>query len=130
MRLWTGRNARPPLVRAHLKLGLYALAGVVGLIGLAFLIGNQGLASRLIIGIVLIGAGVALGWLAKVKAPAPTVRITQHIDLSGDVQTEQLKCNNCAAPLDEKSVELREGAIFVKCPYCGTSYQIEEAPKW
>ena len=33
-------------------------------------------------------------------------------------------------PLDEDSVELKEGAIFVKCPYCETSYQVEEAPKW
>jgi hypothetical protein len=109
---------------------LYALAAIVALLGLIFLIGNQGLVQRIVVGIVLIAAGVALSWLATVKAPQPTVKITQDIDLPGDAELEQLKCRSCGATLDEKSIELREGAIFVKCAYCGTSYQIEEAPKW
>lgn len=107
---------------------MYALAGIVGLLGLVFLIGNQGLPARIIIGIVLIGAGVVIGWLTSMKAPERT--IVQKIDVTGDVSTEQLKCRNCSAPLDEKSISMQEGAIIVKCPYCGTSYHIEEAPKW
>lgn len=121
-------GAWPP--RAHVRPVLYALAVVVALLGATFLIGNQGLVQRIIVGVVLIAAGIALGWLAKMKAPQPTVKITQHIDLPGDSETEELKCRNCGGLLDEKSIELREGAIFVKCAYCGTSYQIEEAPKW
>ena len=107
---------------------MYVLAVVVGLLGLVFLLGNKGLPMRIIVGIVLIGAAIVIAWLTKAKAPERT--IVQKIDLSGDVQVEQMKCQSCNAPLDEKSVELREGAIFVKCPYCGTSYQLEEAPKW
>lgn len=109
---------------------LYALAAVVALLGAIFLIGNQGLVQRIIVGVVLIVAGIVLAWLAKMKAPQPTVEITQDIDVPGDAELEQLKCRSCGATLDEKSIELREGAIFVKCAYCGTSYQIEEAPKW
>jgi len=41
-----------------------------------------------------------------------------------------MKCRNCSAGLSKDSVVLKEGAIFVECPYCKTSYQIEEAPKW
>jgi len=109
---------------------LYALAAVVALLGAIFLIGNQVLVQRMVVGLVLIVAGIALAWLAKMKAPQPTVEITQDIDVPGDAELEQLKCRSCGATLDEKSIELREGAIFVKCAYCGTSYQIEEAPKW
>lgn len=104
------------------------MAIIVGILGLTFLLGSQGLIARMVIGIVLIGAAIVIGWLTKAKAPERT--IVQKIDLSGDVKTEQMKCESCGAPLDQDSVELREGAIFVSCPYCGTSYQIEEAPKW
>jgi hypothetical protein len=97
---------------------------------LVFLAGNQGLVSRMVTGVVLIAAAIALAGLTRLKAPQPTVHITHHIDLPGESQLEQLKCRNCGGPLKEDSVELREGAIFVKCPFCGTSYQIEEAPKW
>lgn len=107
---------------------MYALAGIVGFVGLVFLIGNQGLLARMIIGVVLIGAAVVIGWLTRMKAPERT--IVQKIDIAGDVKTEQLECRNCGGPLDEKSITMQEGAIIVKCPYCGTSYQIEEAPKW
>lgn len=111
-----------------MKTGMYALAAVLGLVGLVFILGYQGLVGRLVLGIILLGAAFALGWLTKAKAPERT--IVQKIDLSGDVSREQLQCNNCGATLDEKSVQLQEGAIFVKCQYCGTSYQLEEAPKW
>jgi hypothetical protein len=107
---------------------LYALAGLLGLIGFIFIAGFKGMIARLIIGLVLVAAALALGWLTKAKAPERT--IVQKIDLSGDVSAEQLKCKQCGAPVDDKSIEMREGAMFVKCPYCGTSYQLEEAPKW
>lgn len=111
-----------------LKTGMMALAGIVGVLGLVFLLGNQGLPARMIVGVVLLGAAVVIGWLTHMKAPERT--IVQKIDLAGDVKTEQLACNNCGASLDEKSISLQEGAIVVKCPFCGTSYQLEEAPKW
>jgi hypothetical protein len=41
-----------------------------------------------------------------------------------------MKCRNCGATLDSKSVSLQAGAVFVKCPFCDSQYQVEEAPKW
>lgn len=113
-----------------MKIGLYVLATCVGIVGLVFLVGNQGLVQRMVIGVVLIAAAIAVVGLTRLKAPERSVTIHQHIDLPGDSALEHLKCRNCDAPLDQKSVELREGAIFVKCAYCGASYQVEEAPKW
>jgi Zn finger protein HypA/HybF involved in hydrogenase expression len=107
---------------------MYALALVLGLLGLAFLVGYQGQVGRLFLGVVLLVTAFVVFWLGRAKAPERT--IVQKIDLTGDVSREQLKCKNCSAALDEKSVEMHEGAILVKCPYCGTSYQLQEAPKW
>jgi uncharacterized Zn finger protein len=46
------------------------------------------------------------------------------------VKLEEMRCRNCGGSLDEDALTVRGGAIFVDCPYCGASYQIEEAPKW
>ena len=54
----------------------------------------------------------------------------QKIDLSGDIELEKLKCQNCGGVLKKDSVTVREGAVFVDCPYCGVSYQMVEEPKW
>lgn len=92
------------------------------------LAGNQGMIMRIIVGIILLVAAGALFWLSRAKTPEKT--IVQKIDLAGDVSAERLKCQSCGATLDDNSIQLREGAIQVKCPYCGTSYQLEEKPKW
>ncbi len=58
------------------------------------------------------------------------VKVVQEIDLSGDVETEKLSCKNCGANLEQNSVKVKAGAVFINCPYCGSSYQITEEPKW
>jgi len=58
------------------------------------------------------------------------VKVIQEIDLSGDVATEKLKCDNCGANLEKDTVTVKAGAVFVNCPYCGSSYQITEKPTW
>jgi DNA-directed RNA polymerase subunit RPC12/RpoP len=106
----------------------YLGAGLLGLLGLIFILGSQGLWQRVLIGIILMGVAVLLGVLTRLKAPER--RIIQHIDLSGDVEIEEMKCRQCGAALSRESVSLQGGALFIKCPYCGSTYQFEEAPKW
>lgn len=110
----------------------YLIAAALGFFGLIFLIGNQGLIGRLIIGVVLLAAAGFMVYLARVQPQVVKSEVTvkQQIDLSGDVQLEQMTCNNCGAALSKNSIEVKAGAIFVNCEHCGTSYQIEEAPKW
>jgi len=112
------------------KTASYVLAGLLGLGGLIFLVGAvQGnTLTRIITGVVLIGAAILLSFLGRIKTPQPTV--VQQIELPGDLHAEQLKCDACGATLDPESVSVKAGGIFVECPYCGTSYQIEEEPKW
>ena len=66
----------------------------------------------------------------RAKETATTTEIVQKIDLSGDIELEKMKCQNCSAELDKDSITVKEGAIFVSCPYCGTAYQMVEEPKW
>lgn len=106
------------------------IAGILGLLGLIFIIGNQGEVVRIVVGGVLVVAAGVLIYMIQMRPQVIETRNVQQIDLSGDVSLERLKCQNCASPLDKESIEVKAGAIFVHCPYCGTSYQIEEAPKW
>jgi len=41
-----------------------------------------------------------------------------------------MKCQSCQGALGKDNLVVKAGAIFVDCPYCGASYQIEEAPRW
>ena len=108
----------------------YLMAGLVGAVGFVLLMGSsQGhTTTRIIIGVVLIGVAVFFIYLARSKGPQ--VHITHDIDLTGDVSPETMRCKSCDAQLDADSIELREGAIYVKCPYCGSEYHMEEKPKW
>ena len=108
----------------------YLLAGLLGLVGLMFLIGSaQGnTVVRIIVGLALLGAAVFFIYLARSKGPE--MKITHQIDLTGDVSVEKMRCQSCGAQLDAKSIEMHEGAIYVKCPYCGAAYHMEEKPKW
>ena len=97
-------------------------------------------AAWLTIGIVMIAVallliGIAVGYFAYTRARAKREdagpqEIVQKIDLSGDIALETLKCRNCSGELSKDSVTVREGAVFVDCPFCGTSYQVVEEPKW
>lgn len=101
---------------------------LLALLGCLFVIGYQGHVGRLIIGVVLIGAGVVLFATTRLRPKETTV--VQKIDLTGDISTQELKCKNCGSTLTNKSVAVRAGAIFISCEFCGTQYQMEEAPKW
>jgi hypothetical protein len=104
--------------------------------GLIFLVaavsGNAGM--RLLIAAVLMGAALFLLVFAlKRPAAGPAAAgavIEQKVELSGNVHLESMKCRNCGAELSKDSVSIAAGAVFIKCPYCGGAYQIEEEPKW
>jgi len=68
--------------------------------------------------------------IRRSKAEAQKTEIVQKIDLSGDIELAKITCQNCGGELNKDSITVREGAIFVDCPYCGASYQMVEEPKW
>jgi hypothetical protein len=108
----------------------YLIAAVVAFFGFMFVVGSQGQFLRIVVGLILFAAAGVLVYLTRVKPKKEEITHIQKIDLSGDVQLEQMKCQSCGGALSKENLEVRAGAIFVDCPYCGASYQIEEAPKW
>ena len=90
-------------------------------------------AGLIVVGLVIAAMAVGVFIFLRMrqrKAATQKTEIVQKIDLSGDIELESLKCQNCSGVLKKDSVTVREGAVFVDCPYCGVSYQMVEEPKW
>lgn len=85
----------------------------------------------LLVGIVMVAIGFGLIWFAarKPKVEGPT-NVTYKVDLSGDVKMETIKCKSCGGVLSPENIKMVAGAPVVSCPYCGTTYQLTEEPKW
>jgi hypothetical protein len=112
------------------RLVAFLLAAGLGFLGLMFVAGSQGSPPRIVVGVLLWLAAGALVWLAMHKVPQQTTTVVQKIDLSGNVNLQDMTCRSCGGTLSQKSVEVRAGAVFVHCEYCGAAYQLEEDPKW
>ena len=108
----------------------YIIAVVLALFGVMFVVGAQGEPMRVVVGVVLMAAAGVMVYLTRMRPQQHETTIVQQIDLTGDVNLEQMKCRNCGGALSKDSLELKLGAIYVNCPYCGATYQIEEEPKW
>lgn len=112
----------------------YIAAGLLILFGILFLLGSGGANGQLSwipVGIVLILIGFGLIWFGSRKPkPETPVNVTYQVDLSGDVNLETMKCKSCGGTLTSENVKMVAGAPVVTCPYCGTTYQLTEEPKW
>ncbi|MBE7533543.1 MAG: hypothetical protein HND44_09275 [Chloroflexi bacterium] len=113
-----------------MKIVSYLVAAVLAFFGLIFIVGSQGVPLRIVVGVIFLAAAAVFVYMVRVKPQPSQTTIVQQVDLSGNVSLEQIKCQNCGGALDKNSIEIKAGAIFVNCPYCGASYQFEEAPKW
>jgi predicted membrane protein len=83
------------------------------------------------VGVISIAAGLVLIWLTtRPKKEKEAVEIVQKLELSGNVSLEDFKCRNCGGTLSSENVKMVAGAPVVECPYCNSSYQLEEDPKW
>lgn len=113
-----------------MKLVAYPLAALLGLLGIVFIAGSQGMVMRVVVGVVLMAAAAALVWLALQRPKQVTTTVVQKIDLSGDVNLQDLTCRSCGGSLGKESVSVKAGAVFINCQYCGAAYQLEEEPQW
>jgi hypothetical protein len=116
---------------AYLAAALFLFFGVLFLWA-AFAPGVAGhAAGYIIIGLVQVGIAFGLIWFASRRKPgAETTELVQKIELSGDINLESLTCRNCGGALTAENIKMVAGAPVVSCPYCNTSYQLTEEPKW
>ena len=89
-----------------------------------------GTAGMLIGAIALLG-GIALIILAVRKTKQETAQnVTYQVDLPGETKISEVKCKSCGGSLTADNIKMVAGAPVVQCPYCGTTYQLTEDPKW
>ncbi len=83
------------------------------------------------IGLFLVGIGFALIWFgSRQKAGGDVTNVTLQVDMPANVNMDTLKCQSCGGVLAPKDITMVAGAPVVTCPYCGTTYQLTEEPKW
>ncbi len=112
----------------------YIGAALCLLFGVLFIMATfsaQGQLGWFIVGLALVAVGFGLIWFASRKPKAETPEnVTYKVDLSGDVKLETMKCKSCGGTLTSENVKMVAGAPVVTCPFCGTTYQLTEEPKW
>jgi len=113
----------------------YIAAAILIFFGVLFIWGAfspDGSISWIVIGLISVGIGFGLIWFAsRIKSTAPgDQNVTLKIDLPGDVNLDTLKCQSCGGVLTMDNIQMVAGAPVVNCPYCQTTYQLTEEPKW
>ncbi len=116
--------------------GLVLFVGIfLILLGAIFIIASG--VENIAIGAILVVVAIVLFLFVyrseKIQAAKPTL-VSQSFQVkmegSGEFTEKQLKCRSCGAPLADKDLRVIQGGIMVSCPYCGSTYALEEAPKW
>jgi hypothetical protein len=115
----------------------YIAAAIVLFFGVIFIWGAFGSTPHpewIIVGVISVVIGFGLIWLAG-RSPAKTGtgggdNVTLKLDLPANTQIEAMKCKNCGGTLAAENIKMVAGAPWVVCPYCGTTYQLTEEPKW
>ncbi|RPI30368.1 MAG: hypothetical protein EHM70_14065 [Chloroflexota bacterium] len=119
------------------KIIAYIAAGILIFFGVLFIWAAFGTESRpgyILVGLITVAVGFGLIWLAGRRGAAgageQAQNVTLNIDLPGDVNLDTLKCQSCGGALKPENIKMVAGAPVVTCPYCGTTYQLTEEPKW
>jgi predicted Zn finger-like uncharacterized protein len=75
----------------------------------------------------IIGVAIIVGIYFVTRKPKTVI---QRLEVSGQMQGAAIKCPNCSASIDANQIKIVAGVPYVKCPYCGTTFEVTEEPKW
>ncbi len=118
------------------KVIAYIFAAILIFFGVLFIwatFSPEGSLGWLVIGVISVGIGFGVIWLAGRSKTAPGEtggNVTLNVDLPGDVNLETVQCQSCGGALTMDNIKMVAGAPVVSCPYCNTTYQMNEEPKW
>jgi DNA-directed RNA polymerase subunit RPC12/RpoP len=89
----------------------------------------QATLTRLVTSGILFVIGVALivGIYYTTRKPKTVI---QRLEVSGQMKAVSIKCPNCSASIDANKIKIISGVPYVTCPYCGTTFEVTEEPKW
>ncbi len=119
-----------------MKIIAYIVAGILVFFGVLSIWGSaspQGTAGSFFVGLVTVVIGLAIIFFVSRRSAAKadqTQNVTLNIDLPGNVSMDTLKCKSCGGTLSPENISIVAGAPVVTCPYCKTTYQLTEEPKW
>jgi hypothetical protein len=115
----------------------YIFSGILIIFGVLFILATfspTGQIGWLVVGIILVM--IAFGVILLVTRSKPSSSETGNgnfalnIDLPGDVNLDSMKCQSCGGDITMENIKMVAGAPVVSCPYCNTTYQLTEEPKW
>lgn len=117
------------------KIIAYIAAAILIFFGVLFILAAFGTTARpawILVGIILVGIGFVLIWFGSRQKPSPAggENVTLKVDLPANVNMDTLKCQSCGGTLGPEDIKMVAGAPVVTCPYCHTTYQLTEEPKW
>jgi DNA-directed RNA polymerase subunit RPC12/RpoP len=75
----------------------------------------------------IIGIAIIVGIYYTTRKPKTVI---QRLEVSGQMKAVSIKCPNCSASIDANSIKIVSGAPYATCPYCGTTFEVTEEPKW
>jgi Na+/melibiose symporter-like transporter len=119
-----------------MKIIAYIAAAILIFFGVLFVWGAfspQGSPGWILLGIITIVVGFVIIWFAsrsKKAAAGSETEVTYKVDLPANISLDTLKCRSCGGALSADNIKMVAGAPVVTCPYCGTTYQLTEEPKW
>jgi hypothetical protein len=119
----------------YMKTIAYILGGIFVFFGVLFVwasFGDAFIAGWFLTGLVTVGVGFGVIWFASRRKPSEIsgANVTLKLDLPADVKLKSLKCQSCGGSLNPENITMVNGAPVVNCPYCKTTYQLTEEPKW
>jgi len=75
----------------------------------------------------IVGLAVIVGVYYVTRKPKTVI---QQLEVSGQMKAAQIKCPNCGGSINADQIKIVSGVPYVKCPYCGTTFEVTEEPKW
>lgn len=118
------------------KIIAYIAAAILIFFGVIFIWGAfspDGQVVWIFIGLVSVAIGFGIIWFAARRTTTQaggSNNVTLKIDLPANVNMDTLKCTSCGGVLSTDDIKMVAGAPVVNCPYCKTTYQLTEEPKW
>jgi DNA-directed RNA polymerase subunit RPC12/RpoP len=106
-------------------LGAVAIA-ILLFFGIIFALASAYASTRLIVAALLFVVAFAIAYYITRKPET----IIQKLEVSGDMKAVAIKCPDCSASVDVKSIKIVDGVPYATCPYCGHTFEVAEEPKW
>jgi DNA-directed RNA polymerase subunit RPC12/RpoP len=124
------------LVIQHVPMKLLAVLGAVAVavlffFGIIFAMAAsvEATITRLTVSVMLFAVGFIIAAVTYYATRKPKTVIHQ-LELSGQMKAAALKCPNCSASVDANQIKIVSGVPYATCPYCGSTFEVTEEPKW